>query len=177
MDTNDEVKFNRVLDRLMRSRTVCKMKEFHQHVGTSTFRHCENVARYSFHLAQKFGWNIDEESLAMGAMLHDYYLYNTDEMSCSAYTHSFNHPKAALENALVHFDLNDKERNIILSRMWPLGPLTMPHSQEAVLVQLADKYCALREMCSESESKQIDPNEKTPWIRMKIKSTVRKAIA
>ena len=37
--------------------------------------------------------------------------------------------------------LSDKERNIILSHMWPLGG-ALPRSLEALLVDLVDTFCA-----------------------------------
>ena len=44
------------------------------------------------------------------------------------------------------FDLNDKEMAIIRSHMWPLTLFHPPQSKEAVVVMMADKYCAVREM-------------------------------
>ena len=145
MKKNDETKFYGALNDLASDPRVCQMKRYTQHKGCRTFDHCRSVAESSFRMAQKLGLRIDEEALARGAMLHDFQLYNFREEPISAYRHAVEHPKRALRNAESAFSLNRKERNIILSHMWPISPLTFPKSKEAVLVMLADKYCALRE--------------------------------
>lgn len=49
------------------------------------------------------------------------------------------HPKIALENSKKLFDLNEKEKDIILKHMWPLT-LSLPKYKESFIVTLADKY-------------------------------------
>ena len=49
--------------------------------------------------------------------------------------------RAAARGGLLHDLLSDKERNIILSHMWPLGG-ALPRSLEALLVDLVDTFCA-----------------------------------
>ena len=156
-------RFQRALEKMEHDPNVCKMKNYEQHNGTSTFVHCRNVAIYSFYLAHKFGWDVDEEALVRGAMLHDYYLYNTADMTMTDYQHGTTHPQLALDNAQKRFRLTPKEKNIIRSHMWPLTFTHVPKSKEAFLVSLADKYCAVREMSGENDP--IDPHYKTPWIR------------
>ena len=89
---------------------------------------------------------MDIPSLVKGAMLHDYYLYDTETMPWSDYKHSLIHPKLAVENAEKLFDLNATERNIILSHMWPIPGAPLPRSREAWLICAADKLCAQGEM-------------------------------
>lgn len=60
--------------------------------------------------------------------------------------HGIEHPKIALSNAKKCFDLDRKTENMILSHMWPLPFSEMPRSKEAILVNLADKFCAYQEM-------------------------------
>ena len=160
---NSRYRFETALQEMENNPDVCKMKEFSQHNGTSTFVHCKNVAIYSYYLSQKLGWDIDEEALVKGAMLHDYYLYNTSEMTMSDYQHGTQHPQLALDNAQKRFNLTRKEKNIIRSHMWPLTLTHVPESREALLVSVADKYCAVREMSGEHGT--VDPGFKSPWIR------------
>ena len=146
MNINDADLFFRELEVLASDPNVLKMKQYQQHRGNATFSHCRSVAEYSFQLAQLLGWDIDEVTLARGAMLHDFHLYSRKESSINAIDHFFHHPKRALENAEQFFSLNEKERNIIESHMWPLTLFTLPRSKEAFLVSLADKYCAICEL-------------------------------
>ena len=144
MYRNSERKFYRTLRDLERDPQVCRMKHYTQHKGTATFCHCRGVALSSFRLAQKLGCRNDEDALARRAMLHDFHLYTREKKDIQ---HLFKHPRVALRNAEEAFHLNEKERNIITSHMWPLTMFSVPRSKEAVLVMLADKYCAFREMC------------------------------
>ena len=148
-----------------------RMRGFSQHKGNTTYQHSRNVAVHSFHLAEKIGLKVDEVSLARGAMLHDYYLYNTKDMKVSDYRHGISHPKIALENARREFVLNKKEENIIRSHMWPLTFLHPPLCREAFLVTISDKYCAVREMFT--DEKQIDPRVHTRWVRGLARTGVR----
>ena len=143
MYRNNAKKFYRALSDLEKDTQVCRMKQFTQHKGNSTFRHCRSVAVLSFRLAQKLGWRIDEDALARGAMLHDFHLYTRERKDIR---HLFEHPRLALRNAERLFALSEKEKNIIASHMWPLTVLDVPKSKEAFLVTLADKYCAFREL-------------------------------
>ena len=143
---NDPEKFFRALHRLESDPKVAQMKRFSQHRGNPTFVHCRSVAVMSFLLAQRLGWRIDEAALARGAMLHDFHLYSFRGSRVNVFDHAFGHPRRALENAERLFPLSGKEKNIIVSHMWPLTLFTPPRSKEAFLVTLADKLCALREM-------------------------------
>ena len=146
MRRNDEIRFFHVLTELEDNPQVRLLEKYRQHRGNTTFRHCRSVAVESFRLAQRFGWDVDEDALARGAMLHDYHLYTRRQIKINALRHLLSHPKRALGNAEKVFALSGKERNIIESHMWPLTIFKLPRSKEAFLVTLADKLCALREM-------------------------------
>lgn len=138
--------FEAEMERLMSLDEIKKMSAFSQHHGNNTLQHVRNVAYRSFQLAEQFGWDIDEKRLARGAMLHDYYLYTVKQEDISDYRHGIGHPKTALKNAREIFDLTQEEENIIRSHMWPLTIFHAPRCREAVLVCLADKDCAIKEM-------------------------------
>jgi uncharacterized protein len=59
--------------------------------------------------------------------------------------HGLTHPKTALLNARDHFELNEKEADIILRHMWPLTVIP-PKSVEGFIVSYADKYCSVAEV-------------------------------
>ena len=143
MQKNNAGRFFGVLRTLEHDPQVARMKCYTQHKGNTTYGHCRSVAVSSFRLAQWLGWRIDEPTLARGAMLHDFHLYTRQKRDLR---HLFRHPRLALDNAEAAFALTDTERHIIASHMWPLTVTTLPRSKEAVLVMLADKYCACREL-------------------------------
>ncbi len=124
---------------------IQKLRQFRQHGSSNTYDHCRSVARSADRLGRWLGWEVDGEELARGAMLHDYYLYDTRDMTISDYQHGVKHPETALKNAGKLYELSEKETNIIRSHMWPLTLFHVPKSREAVLVCAADKAVATRE--------------------------------
>ena len=59
--------------------------------------------------------------------------------------HGFSHPGSACVNAEHYFHITKKEQDIIQSHMWPLTFRHVPTCREAIIVCLADKYCAVVE--------------------------------
>jgi len=143
---NSEKMFREELNTLKTMPEIRQMQNYAQHRGNTTYKHCVDVAEKSFAIAEKLHLDISEKELARGAMLHDFYLYGTDTMEKSAYRHGVSHPEEALNNARELFDLSEREENIIRSHMWPLTLFHVPKYREAVLVSMADKYCASVEM-------------------------------
>lgn len=152
-DRQDYEMFRRYMEEIAEEPAIQPMKQTPQHKGGTSFAHCVAVAAMSYKIAKKLGWDVDPKSLARGAMLHDFYLYDTETMPYSDYQHSLVHPKLSLQNAEKVFDLNNKERNIILSHMWPIPGAPLPRSREAWLVCMADKICATREMYGKKKKK------------------------
>lgn len=140
----DEKAYREALDELLRDPELQKMKQYYQH-GGNTYAHSVQVAEAALKLARILPFHVKEKDLARGAMLHDFYLYGTNDMTFTAYQHGTRHPRISYENASRHFDLTDTEKDIILSHMWPLTFTRPPRCRESVVVTLADKYCATRE--------------------------------
>lgn len=122
-----------------------RMQGFIQHGSVTTYEHCMRVAAISFWLNRRMDLGCDEASLVRGAFLHDFYLYDWHLPHPEAGLHGFTHPAAALANAEARYSLNDRERNVIRSHMWPLTLLTPPRCREAAVVCLADKLSSAAE--------------------------------
>lgn len=119
-------------------------KQYIQHGDTSVYEHSINVAYSSMLWAIRIGCTEHLEELIRGALLHDYFLYDWHESDASHRLHGFTHPKKAFQNAEEHFELTDREKNIIVRHMFPLTPVP-PTSTEAYLVCMADKMCSVQE--------------------------------
>ena len=65
--------------------------------------------------------HMDVRAAVRGALLHDLYLYDSKDKSAHPGNQCFDHPRFAARNAAALTALSEKERNIILSHMWPLG--------------------------------------------------------
>ena len=125
------------------------LKTFVQHGETTVFEHCLSVAKFSLLMAhfleRTLKIHIDKDSLVRGALLHDYFLYDWhDKTVPGRRVHGFTHPGTAMRNAERDFGLNDLERDIISKHMFPVTPFPPMH-RESIIVNLADKWCALCE--------------------------------
>lgn len=123
---------------------VQSMKKIRHHPGVSCYEHSVFVAYTAFRLARR--WGLDYRAAARAGLLHDLYLYDPHDRSAYEGNQCFAHPKAALKNAdALVGGLTDKEKNSIISHMWPLARY-MPRCREAYVVNLADKLCATAEV-------------------------------
>ena len=139
-----DIEFQEIIKPLIENETVQQMKNFKQHYNTSCFDHCYMASFYCYTICKKH--NLDYKSAARAAMLHDLFLYNWRKKQPDKNgLHAFIHPKTACENACKIFDLNEKEKSIILTHMWPVTFLHFPKSKEAFILTLVDKHCALSE--------------------------------
>lgn len=116
-----------------------KLSGYIQHKNTTRLMHSLNVAYLSWHMAKRMG--CDARTAARAGMLHDFCLFEFSEKADESQV--FHHPKAAAETSQEHFEITEKERQAILSHMFPLGPL--PTSREAWIISCADKFCAVTE--------------------------------
>ena len=65
-----------ILEQYDRHPEVQRMREFIQHGDVTTYQHCKNVTLVSVWLNHRFHLGADETALAVGAFLHDFYLYD-----------------------------------------------------------------------------------------------------
>lgn len=140
-----EKQFLELLKEYYQSDVVKQMEQYIQHGKTTTLEHCENVAWISYLINEKLHLNADEKELIEAAMLHDLYLYDWHDDDPSHKNHGFTHSEIACTNAEKHFGISEKEQEAIRSHMWPLNITKIPKSKEALIICLADKYCALIE--------------------------------
>ncbi len=131
-----------------------KLAEFKHH-SSSILDHCLQVGYISYLIGRRF--HMDTTALARGGVLHDFFLYDWrsdrfDYSSFSAFkkSHAFRHPSIALQNAENCFDLNAREKDIILHHMWPVT-IKPPHYKETYLVSTVDKYTACQEYILRTE--------------------------
>lgn len=124
---------------------IQKLKNYPQHRTTNTYEHSKHVTETCLKWSHNRGMSIDEETLIRATMLHDYYLYHIEDKGLNAWQHGTRHAQIAVNNASSDFKLSEKEKEIMLSHMWPLNITKIPKSKEAWLICLADKICALEE--------------------------------
>ena len=139
--------FKACSDELLEHHLVQSMSRYEQHGTTNRLDHSVQVAQYSYWVSKKLKLKLDQKSLIRGALLHDFFLYDWRTGTDHEGAHAFTHPETALSNAIEHFEINEKEADIILNHMWPLTITKMPSCKESFLVSAIDKYCSLTVSC------------------------------
>ena len=132
---------------------VLRMKLYPHHGNSNCYQHCMHVAYYNYQWCRFF--KLDARSAARAGMLHDLFLYDwhTHTQKTGDHFHGLTHPETALKNAEKFFELNDTERDIIRTHMWPVTFLAFPRTKEALITTLTDKYCG---SCETSRRKNVD---------------------
>jgi uncharacterized protein len=146
LNSSETRDFYKIIDNLLSFEKVQEMKKYIQHGNTTTFAHSKMVAYYSYWLSLRLPIVFDGKSIARGALLHDFYLYDWHVFDESHRLHGFYHPAVALANSRKYFKLNHIEEDIIKKHMWPLTLTKIPKYREAVLVCFVDKICSLVEI-------------------------------
>ena len=135
--------FQQIIKPLISNSTVQEMKKYKQHYETSCFEHCYCAEYYCYLICKKY--HLDYKSATRAAMLHDLFLYDWRVRQPDRKgLHAFTHGQTACKNACKLFDLNEKEKDIIIKHMWPVT-IEFPKSIEGFILTFVDKYCALSE--------------------------------
>lgn len=129
---------------ILENKDFIKLRLYTQHNTTNRLLHSLNVSYLAWLMAKKL--RCDAAAAARAGLLHDFCLYDFKDGTPNGEFQAFYHPKAAAENSEERFELSEKEKNAILSHMFPLGPI--PKSKEAWIISTADKVCASAELCS-----------------------------
>ena len=113
-----------------------------KHHGLTRYDHSLRVSYYSYKITKFLKLNYNETARA--GLLHDFF-DNDDLQTREQKLSAFYHPKKALENSEILYKLSDREKNIIISHMFPLIPQKVPKYLESWLVSLVDKIVATYE--------------------------------
>ena len=133
------------------------MKQKH-HNGTVA-AHSIGVAEDSVKIAdalEKIGLHPDRDALVRASLCHDLGMLDRDEKYHSNIESWTKHPDEGIRNTREHFpSVTKTEEDCIRHHMWPLS-LVPPHTLEGMIVCLADKKSACREVFRR-KSRSIDP--------------------
>ena len=134
--------FWNIIKDILENDTIQRLHTFKHHYGSTRFEHSLSVAYYSYKICKIL--HLDFTSAARAGLLHDLFLYDCENSFSRPKFHIWKHPRIALNNAKELFDLNRKEKDIILKHMWPVT-FSPPRFFESFVVSGVDKYCAVKE--------------------------------
>ena len=140
----NDTEFQEIMKDIFENETVKEMKKYRIHGNTSCYAHCYDASYFCYLACKKLG--LDYKSAARAAMLHDLYLYDWHVKGSHIGRHGFTHPKIAYEKASKLFKLNDLEKNMILTHIWPLTFFKFPLYRESFILTIVDKQCAIAEI-------------------------------
>lgn len=112
------------------------------HHGISRFDHSCRVSYYSYKVSKALGLNYKE--VARAGLLHDFFFsenFTNKEKLKSMFIHS----KKSLNNSIKYFNLTEREKDIIISHMFPLNVNKIPKYMESWIVSIVDKCVAVYE--------------------------------
>jgi len=135
-------KYNDIVKNIVRDKEIKKMANITHH-GISRLEHSLKVSYKSYKIAKKL--DFDYVSVARAGLLHDFYLDGDERKRMKKIKDTFTHPKKALSTSTKSFELNEIEKNIIISHMFPIYP-KIPKYKESILVSTIDKFIGFKEI-------------------------------
>ena len=122
-------------------------------VGEHTFRVAFSSVMICYAL-RKLNIKVSIPAVVVGALCHDLGTLGRSEKFSSAKECSREHPKDSVEVARgIVGEMPEKTEAIIERHMWPAGESEAPNSIEGVVVSVADKYSAVKDLVKGSEVK------------------------
>jgi uncharacterized protein len=121
-----------------------KFKELRKqpHHGITRYEHLMRTTFYTYKVC-KFFHKKNIRDVVRATLLHDF--YTDDELTGNGAQRLGSHPLVALANATKYFELNDMQKDIIKSHMFPCN-LIVPKYKESWLVTTMDKVVSTYEM-------------------------------
>ena len=143
-------------------------------VGEHTFRVAFSSVMICYAL-KKLNIKVSIPAVVIGALCHDLGILGRSEKYSSGKECSREHPKESVTVAreLVG-DLPEKTEGIIERHMWPIGQSKAPDSIESVVVSVADKYNAVKDLVKGSEIKHTGIKNYVQDEKDRIIEAVRK---
>ena len=120
-------------------------------VGEHTFRVAFSSVMICYAL-RKLNIKVSIPAVVVGALCHDLGILGRSEKFSSAKECSREHPKDSVEVARgIVGEMPEKTEDIIERHMWLAGESEVPNSIEGVVVSVADKYSAVKDLVKGSE--------------------------
>lgn len=138
--TNDE--FNSLVKDIKKNEHFNKLND-ELHHGINRYEHSMRVARWTYKICKFLKMN-NKNKVTRAALLHDFYI-DTDLISETGHEKLGEHPNIALQNSIKYFELDNIQKDIIKTHMFPCN-LNIPKYKESWLVSGIDKAVSTYEI-------------------------------
>ncbi len=142
--TDMEKEYLKIVKKIINNKNYKKLKNETHHNHYERYSHSIAVSYKTYKICKKL--NLDYVSATRAAVLHDFF-FDNQFLDKSKFYKLTTHYKKSLENASKITSLNEKEKNIISSHMFPIGG-KLPRSLESVVVDFIDDVVSFREFFS-----------------------------
>ena len=142
-------------------------------VGEHTFRVAFSSVMICYAL-RKLNIKVSIPAVVVGALCHDLGILGRSEKFSSAKECSREHPKDSVEVAReIVGEMPEKAEDIIERHLWPAGESEAPNSIEGVVVSVADKYSAVKDLVKGSEVKNTGVRNYLRGEKQKLVDKIR----
>ena len=168
MKINKEQKeqLEKIYQTFLNDEKIKRMINIPMHRGSNCYIHSFKVAKRA--IKRAIGThkdNINLEMVLLGAILHDYYLYDWRSDREKLRGHGKNHPHIAADNAEKDFEISEDVKKIIHSHMWPINFSEYPKTREAKIVSISDKAVTLKEVLTTKGHKKKNEQKYFDYIK------------
>lgn len=153
IDSSFKSELEAIYQSFLKDERILKMKDIPMHRGSNCYVHSFRVAKLAIKRALKKD-NVDLKTLLIGAILHDYYLYDWRIEKDKKLMHVKKHPDVSIKNAVKDFNISKDSQEIIRRHMWPFNIDLFPNTIEARILTLADKTIYWKEELVSKKHKQ-----------------------
>ena len=142
-------------------------------VGDHTMRVTASSLRLCY-ILKKLRVNVDIPAVVIASLCHDLGMLGRDEKYSSDKECYREHPKDSVTVAreLVS-EMPEKTEDIIERHMWPMGPTEAPNSVEGLVVSVADKYNAVKDLVKGGDVSRAGVRHFISDKYRKIRKTIR----
>ena len=156
-------KLENIYQSFLNDEKILRMKDIPMHRGSNCYFHSFKVAKLAIKRSLRHK-EVNLEVVLIGAILHDYYLYDWRQDRSKLKKHGHRHPYIASENASRDFDVSPTIKKVIETHMWPINIGDFPDTKEARIVANADTRVAFVEALSSVKYKDKRKDKYTLYI-------------
>ncbi len=142
MSIENKKEFERIVEDITNNKEFNRLHD-ELHHGINRYQHSMRVARWTYKICKLFKMK-NKAEVTRAALLHDFYI-DGELNATNGPGRLTEHPSAALERSLKYYKLDDIQKDIIKTHMFPCN-LDVPKHKESWLVSGVDKTVSTYEM-------------------------------